>query len=71
VQSVIKNKSDFLAIINMCDTIRGILEGATEDTTEDHLQGSFGNALSRLSLLAKPISPARKTDDSVTDQSTA
>jgi hypothetical protein len=71
VQSAIKNKSDFLAIINMCDVIRGVLEEATEGTTEDDLRGSFGNALSKLSLLAEPISPALKTDDSVTDQSTA
>jgi hypothetical protein len=71
VQSVIKNKSDFLAIINMCDVIRGVLEEAAEGTTEDDLRGSFGNALLKLNLLAKPISPALKTDDSVTDQSTA
>ncbi|KAG2354833.1 hypothetical protein BDR07DRAFT_1428222 [Suillus spraguei] len=47
-QSVIKNKSDFQVIVDKCETIRDILEGATVDATEDDLQGYLGHALSRL-----------------------
>ncbi|KAG1745507.1 uncharacterized protein EDB91DRAFT_152064 [Suillus paluster] len=49
-QSVIKNKSDFLAIVNKCESIRKILERATKDATEDDLRGSFGDALSDLNI---------------------
>ncbi|KAG2358414.1 hypothetical protein BDR07DRAFT_284585 [Suillus spraguei] len=48
IQSVIKNKSDFQVIVDKCETIRDILEGATVDATEDDLQGYLGHALSRL-----------------------
>ncbi|KAG2143131.1 hypothetical protein BD769DRAFT_1772202 [Suillus cothurnatus] len=47
-QSVIKNKSDFQAIANKCETIRDILERATKDATEDDLQGYLGHALTQL-----------------------
>lgn len=47
-QSVIKNKSDFQVIVDKCETIRDILEGATMGATEDDLQGYLGHALSRL-----------------------
>jgi hypothetical protein len=49
-QSVIKNKSDFLAIVKKCETIRNVLERVTKDATEDDLQGSLGNALSELNM---------------------
>jgi hypothetical protein len=48
IQSVIKNKSDFQAIANKCETIRDILERATKDATEDDLQGYLGHALTQL-----------------------
>jgi hypothetical protein len=35
MQSVIKNKSDFQAIIDKCEAIRQILERATKDATEE------------------------------------
>ncbi|KAJ8585526.1 hypothetical protein M405DRAFT_883777 [Rhizopogon salebrosus TDB-379] len=47
-QSVIKNKSDFLGIVQQCETIRGVLERATKGITNDELQGSLGVALSEL-----------------------
>ncbi|KIK40487.1 hypothetical protein CY34DRAFT_807170 [Suillus luteus UH-Slu-Lm8-n1] len=47
-QSVIKNKSDFQAIADKCETIRQILERATKDATEDDLRGHLGHALSQL-----------------------
>ncbi|KAG1724988.1 hypothetical protein EDB19DRAFT_2043364 [Suillus lakei] len=47
-QSVIKNKSDFQAIADKCETIRQILESATKDATEDDLRGPLGHALSQL-----------------------
>ncbi|KAG1731570.1 hypothetical protein EDB19DRAFT_1912474 [Suillus lakei] len=47
-QSVIKNKSDFQAIVDMCETIRRVLQRATEIATKDDLQGSLGEALSEL-----------------------
>ncbi|KAG1838165.1 hypothetical protein DFJ58DRAFT_861892 [Suillus subalutaceus] len=48
VQSVIKNKSDFQAIADKCETIREILESATKDATEDDLRGHLGHALTQL-----------------------
>ncbi|KAG1745505.1 P-loop containing nucleoside triphosphate hydrolase protein [Suillus paluster] len=54
-QSVIKNKSDFLAIVNKCESIRKILERATKDATEDDLRGSFGDALSDLNISVNRI----------------
>lgn len=50
VKSVIKNKSDFLAIVKKCETIRKVLERATKDATEDDLQGSLGDALAELNM---------------------
>ncbi|KAG2143129.1 P-loop containing nucleoside triphosphate hydrolase protein [Suillus cothurnatus] len=54
-QSVIKNKSDFLAIVKKCETIRNVLERVTKDATEDDLQGSLGNALSELNISVNRI----------------
>ncbi|KAG2126951.1 hypothetical protein DEU56DRAFT_535937 [Suillus clintonianus] len=54
-QSVIKNKSDFLAIVKKCETIRKQLEIATKDATEGDLQGSLGEALSELNISVKRI----------------
>jgi hypothetical protein len=50
IQSVIKNKSDFLAIVNKCETFRRILERATSDASESYLRGSLGEALSELNM---------------------
>ena len=47
---MIKNKSDFLAIVKKCETIRKIIERATKDATEDDLKGSLGDALSELNM---------------------
>ncbi|KAG2065277.1 hypothetical protein BDR04DRAFT_1121960 [Suillus decipiens] len=47
-QLVIKNKSNFQAIVDMCETIRDILESATQGATKDDLQGYLGCASSRL-----------------------
>ncbi|KAG1836834.1 hypothetical protein DFJ58DRAFT_917550 [Suillus subalutaceus] len=47
-QSVIKNKSDFQAIADKCETIREILERATKGATKDDLQGYLGHALTQL-----------------------
>ncbi|KAG1724014.1 hypothetical protein EDB19DRAFT_2043614 [Suillus lakei] len=47
-QTVIKNKSDFQAIADKCETIRELLESATKDATEDNLRGPLGHALSQL-----------------------
>ncbi|KAG1718087.1 hypothetical protein EDB19DRAFT_1026872 [Suillus lakei] len=47
-QSVIKNKSDFVALVDKCETIRDILEKATKDATDDDLRGYLGHALSQL-----------------------
>ncbi|KAG1901484.1 uncharacterized protein F5891DRAFT_1222069 [Suillus fuscotomentosus] len=47
-QSVIKNKSDFQAIVDKCETIREILERATKHATDDDLRGYLGHALSQL-----------------------
>ncbi|KAG2353194.1 hypothetical protein BDR07DRAFT_1615088 [Suillus spraguei] len=44
----IKNESDFQAIVDMCDTIRDILERATKGAAEDNLPGYLDHALSRL-----------------------
>ncbi|KAJ8591010.1 hypothetical protein M405DRAFT_815025 [Rhizopogon salebrosus TDB-379] len=49
-ESVIKNKSDFLVIVQKCDTIRRVLARATEGATKDDLRGSLGVALSELNL---------------------
>jgi len=54
-QSVIKNKSDFMAIVKICGDIKTILEGVTED----NLQGSF--ALSQLNMWAKSVSRPQKS----------
>ncbi|KAG1838164.1 hypothetical protein DFJ58DRAFT_733997 [Suillus subalutaceus] len=40
VQSAVKNKSDFQAIADKCETIRDILQRATEDATEDDASGN-------------------------------
>jgi hypothetical protein len=48
---VIKNKSDFLAIANKCDTIRRVLARAIDGATDDVLRGSLGDALSELNVL--------------------
>ncbi|KAG1724146.1 uncharacterized protein EDB91DRAFT_1269361 [Suillus paluster] len=50
VQSVIKNKSDFLAIVDRCETIREILERATKGATDNNLRGYLGHALSQLNV---------------------
>ncbi|KAG1841437.1 P-loop containing nucleoside triphosphate hydrolase protein [Suillus subalutaceus] len=47
-QSVIKNKSDFQAIADKCETIREILGRATKEATEDDLRGHLGHALTQL-----------------------
>ncbi|KAG1838152.1 hypothetical protein DFJ58DRAFT_846187 [Suillus subalutaceus] len=47
-QSVIKNQSDFQAIVDKCETIREILERATKHATDDDLRGYLGHALSQL-----------------------
>ncbi|KAG2143110.1 hypothetical protein BD769DRAFT_1772188 [Suillus cothurnatus] len=47
-QSVIKNKSDFQVIADKCETIRGILESATKEATNDDLQGHLRHALTQL-----------------------
>ncbi|KAG2126922.1 hypothetical protein DEU56DRAFT_534411 [Suillus clintonianus] len=47
-QSVIKNQSDFQAIVEKCETIREILERATKDATNNDLRGYLGHALSQL-----------------------
>ncbi|KAG1764263.1 hypothetical protein EV702DRAFT_110804 [Suillus placidus] len=47
-QSVIKNRSDFQAIVDKCETIREILERATKDATDDDMRGYLGHALSQL-----------------------
>ncbi|KAG1841450.1 hypothetical protein DFJ58DRAFT_845027 [Suillus subalutaceus] len=47
-QAVIKNKSDFQAIADKCETIRDILERATEGATKDDLKGYLGHALTQL-----------------------
>ncbi|KAG2141950.1 hypothetical protein DEU56DRAFT_911281 [Suillus clintonianus] len=57
-QSVIKNKFDFLAIVEKCETIRKQLERATKDATEDDLQGSLGEALSELNISVNRINTA-------------
>ncbi|KAG1724363.1 hypothetical protein EDB19DRAFT_1834219 [Suillus lakei] len=54
-QSVIKNKSDFLAIVKKCEAIRKVLERATKDATEDDLQGSLGDALFELNISVNRI----------------
>ncbi|KAG1837250.1 hypothetical protein C8R48DRAFT_766314 [Suillus tomentosus] len=55
VQSVIKNKSDFRAIVKKCKTIGEILKGATKDTTDDNLPGYLAHALSELNSLVDDI----------------
>ncbi|KAG0694302.1 hypothetical protein DFH29DRAFT_1083878 [Suillus ampliporus] len=47
-QSVIKNQSDFQAIVDQCENITRVLEIATSDATDDDLKGSLGHALTRL-----------------------
>ncbi|KAG2126919.1 hypothetical protein DEU56DRAFT_534144 [Suillus clintonianus] len=47
-QSVIKNQSDFQAVVDQCENIRQILESAAKDATSDDLQGYLGHALSQL-----------------------
>ena len=43
-ESVIKNKPDFLVIIQVdkCDIIKRVLERGTEDAAEDDLRGPLG-----------------------------
>ncbi|KAG1733917.1 P-loop containing nucleoside triphosphate hydrolase protein, partial [Suillus paluster] len=54
-QSVIKNKSDFLAIVDRCETIRRVLARATKDATAADMQGSLGDALSQLNISVNRI----------------
>ncbi|KAG1745504.1 P-loop containing nucleoside triphosphate hydrolase protein [Suillus paluster] len=54
-ETVIKNKSDFLAIVKKCETIGKVLERATQDATKDDLQGSFWYALSDLNVSVNRI----------------
>ncbi|KAJ8585535.1 hypothetical protein M405DRAFT_844470 [Rhizopogon salebrosus TDB-379] len=67
VQSVIKNKSDFLEIVQKCDAIRRVLERATEGATKDDLQGSLGIALSELNKSMNRVSSevASKTEQTI------
>ncbi|KAG2059284.1 hypothetical protein BDR06DRAFT_1069196 [Suillus hirtellus] len=55
VWSVIKNKSDFQAIVNKCKTIREILERVTKDTTNDNLPRYLVHALLTLNLSVNNI----------------
>ncbi|KAG1813584.1 uncharacterized protein BJ212DRAFT_1588601 [Suillus subaureus] len=55
VQSVIKNKSDFLAIVKKCKIIREILERVTKDITSDNLPGYLAHALLELNLSVNNI----------------
>ncbi|KAG2108950.1 uncharacterized protein F5147DRAFT_159897 [Suillus discolor] len=55
VQSVIKNKSDFQAIVKKCKTIGEILEREMKDTTDDDLPGYLAHALSELNSLVNDI----------------
>ncbi|KAG1821490.1 hypothetical protein EV424DRAFT_1539061 [Suillus variegatus] len=55
VQSVIKNKSDFRAIVNKCKTIGEILERVTKDTTNDNLPRYLVHALSTLDVSVNDI----------------
>ncbi|KAG1842458.1 hypothetical protein C8R48DRAFT_837950 [Suillus tomentosus] len=55
VQSVIKNKSDFQAIVKKCETIGEILKRATKDITDDNLPGYLADALSKLKSLVDNI----------------
>ncbi|KAG1899726.1 uncharacterized protein F5891DRAFT_394263 [Suillus fuscotomentosus] len=55
VQSVIKNKSDFRAIVNKCKTIGEILERVTKDTTNDNLPRYLVHALSTLNSSVNDI----------------
>ncbi|KAG2059301.1 hypothetical protein BDR06DRAFT_1003428 [Suillus hirtellus] len=48
VRSVIKNKSDFRAIVKKCKTIGEILERVTKDTTDDNLPRYLVHALATL-----------------------
>ncbi|KAG1874963.1 hypothetical protein F4604DRAFT_1680820 [Suillus subluteus] len=63
-QSVVKNKSDFQAIADKCETIRDILQRATEDATEDDLRGPLGHVLSQLNKSVNRINSeaASKTE---------
>ncbi|KAG2059325.1 hypothetical protein BDR06DRAFT_949373 [Suillus hirtellus] len=55
VKSVIKNKSDFRAIVKKCETIGEILKRATKDTTDDNLPGYLAHALSELNSSVNDI----------------
>ncbi|KAG1874958.1 hypothetical protein F4604DRAFT_727793 [Suillus subluteus] len=55
VQSVIRNKSDFLTIVNQCKAIKEILERVTKDTTNDNLPEPLAHALSELNLSVNNI----------------
>jgi len=59
LQSVIQNKSDFMAIVKKCDDFTTILGGVTED----NLQASF--ALSQLNMCAKAVSLASEIADTI------
>ncbi|KAG0694298.1 hypothetical protein DFH29DRAFT_1083874 [Suillus ampliporus] len=54
-QSVIKNQSDFQAIVNHCMNITRILERATKGATDDDLKGSLGIALTQLNISVNSI----------------
>ncbi|KAG0693781.1 hypothetical protein DFH29DRAFT_1073146 [Suillus ampliporus] len=54
-QLVIKNKSDFQAIVNKCETIREILERSTKDATNDDLPGYLRHALLQLNISVNRI----------------
>ncbi|KAG1874932.1 hypothetical protein F4604DRAFT_1955274 [Suillus subluteus] len=55
VQSVIKNKSDFLAIVKKCKTIWEILERVTKNITDDNLPGYLAHALLELNSSVNDI----------------
>ncbi|KAG1893511.1 uncharacterized protein F5891DRAFT_1196361 [Suillus fuscotomentosus] len=55
VQSVIKNKSDFRAIVNKCKTIGEILKRVTKDTTNDNLPRYLVHALLTLNSSVNDI----------------
>ncbi|KAG0693919.1 P-loop containing nucleoside triphosphate hydrolase protein [Suillus ampliporus] len=54
-QLVIKNKSDFQAIVDKCETIREILGRSTKDATDDDLPGYLRHALSQLNISVNRI----------------
>ncbi|KAG1813546.1 uncharacterized protein BJ212DRAFT_396885 [Suillus subaureus] len=53
-QAVIKNKSDFQAIADKCETIRDILEQATKGATKDDLKGYLGHCINSAQQVSRP-----------------